>query len=145
MSLTSLSGLTFAIVMLFLAGVHVYWALGGRWGTGATVPTIGGRAVLNATPLACYVVALLLVLAAVVVCGRAGLFEAGAWSPYCGFGSWCLSALFFVRAVGDFRLCGFFKTVRGTAFAFWDSRLYSPLCLVLSLLAVRVALRPIPT
>ena len=142
MSVTSLSALAFAFTMLFLAGVHVYWALGGRWGTGASVPTVGGRAVLNATPLACYVVALLLALAAVVICGRAGLFEAGAWSAFCGFGSWFLTVVFFVRAVGDFRLCGFFKTVRGTAFAFWDTRLYSPLCLVLSLLAARVALRP---
>jgi hypothetical protein len=142
MSLTLLSALTFAITMLFLAGVHIYWALGGRWGTGASIPTVDGRAVLNATPLACNVVALLLVVAAAVICGRAGLFGTGAWSAYCGFGSWCLAAVFFVRAVGDFRLCGFFKTVRSTAFAFWDTRLYSPLCLVLSLLAARVALRP---
>jgi hypothetical protein len=37
------------------------------------------------------------------------------------------------RAVGDFRLVGFFKTVRGSTFARMDTRLYSPLCVLLGI------------
>lgn len=46
----------------------------------------------------------------------------------------CLGAafIFLVRAVGDFRYCGFFRRVQGTTFAHWDARLYSPLCLLLA-------------
>lgn len=32
------------------------------------------------------------------------------------------------RAVGDFRLVGFFKKVKGSEFALMDTLLYSPLC-----------------
>jgi hypothetical protein len=37
----------------------------------------------------------------------------------------------FLRSVGDFRLVGFFKRVRGTRFARYDSLLFSPLSLAL--------------
>jgi hypothetical protein len=39
----------------------------------------------------------------------------------------------------EFRLVGFFKRVRGTAFARWDTAFFSPLCLALSLGCVLVA------
>jgi hypothetical protein len=37
------------------------------------------------------------------------------------------------RAVGDFRLVGFFKRVKDSVFARMDSRVYSPLCVLLGL------------
>jgi catechol 2,3-dioxygenase-like lactoylglutathione lyase family enzyme len=51
--------------------------------------------------------------------------------------------VFLLRAVGDFRLVGFFKRVRGTPFARWDTRLFSPLCVALGLASLWVA-RPLP-
>lgn len=50
-----------------------------------------------------------------------------------------LGAVFVLRSIGDFRLVGFFKSVRGTGFAAWDTRLYSPLCLLLGLGALWLA------
>jgi hypothetical protein len=44
-----------------------------------------------------------------------------------------LGIIFVVRSIGDFRSAGFFKSVRNTTFALWDTWLYSPLCLVLGL------------
>ena len=32
----------------------------------------------------------------------------------------------------EFRSFGFFKRVRGTEFAWWDTRVYSPLCIAIS-------------
>ena len=43
-----------------------------------------------------------------------------------------LAAIFALRAVGDFRLVGFFKRRSESAFARWDTRLYSPLCALLA-------------
>jgi hypothetical protein len=40
---------------------------------------------------------------------------------------------FLLRAVGEFRLVGLFKRIRGTAFARWDTWLFSPLCLLIAL------------
>jgi hypothetical protein len=131
--------LVFAAVILFLAGLHVYWALGGKWGSFATIPTIDGHHTINPTPLATLVVALLLVIGAVTICGQAGLFVTGSWSPLFRFGAWCLCGVFLLRTVGNLKTFGFFKTVHGTPFAYWDTRLYSPLCLVLATLAALVA------
>ena len=132
----------FAAVLLFLAGLHAYWALGGTWGLSSAVPTINGRCTINATSLATSVVAFLLVLGALTICGRVGLFATGSWSAYFGFASWGLCALFLLRVVGDFATFGLFKTVHGTAFAYWDTHLYSPLCLILAVLAGVVASGP---
>jgi hypothetical protein len=44
-----------------------------------------------------------------------------------------LAVLFGGRAIGERRYVGFFKRVRGTAFAWWDTRAFSPLCAALSL------------
>ena len=37
------------------------------------------------------------------------------------------------RAIGEFRLVGFFKTVKGSLFARMDTLFFSPLCVLLSL------------
>jgi hypothetical protein len=44
-----------------------------------------------------------------------------------------LAVLFGGRAIGERRYVGFFKRVRGTTFAWWDTRVFSPLCAALSL------------
>jgi hypothetical protein len=56
--------LLFAIPLAFiLAGLsilHGYWALGGKWGSAHTVPTVSGRRMFDPTPLATLVVSGLL-------------------------------------------------------------------------------------
>ena len=42
-------------------------------------------------------------------------------------GTWTLVAVFLGRVVGDFRVVGLFKRLRGTAFAWWDAWLFVPL------------------
>jgi hypothetical protein len=45
-----------------------------------------------------------------------------------------------LRTIGDFRLVGVFKRVRGTRFARLDSIAFAPLCLLLAAGVVRVAI-----
>ena len=45
-----------------------------------------------------------------------------------------LIAVFFLRALGDFKYIGFFKKIRNTSFAKSDTWFFSPLCLLISLL-----------
>jgi Protein of unknown function (DUF3995) len=138
-SIRLVCALVFAAVLLFLAALHVYWALGGDWGSSVTVPTMEGRRTINPIRLATYAVAFLLVMGAVIICGQVHLFATGRFSALFRPGSWCLCAVFFLRALGNFKTFGIFKTVYGTAFADWDTRLYSPLCLVLAVLAAVVS------
>jgi Protein of unknown function (DUF3995) len=114
-----------------LSILHLYWAAGGRRGLDAAIPSVGGKPLFMPGKGACMVVALVLMI--------------GAATPILPFEPWLksvllrvMAAVFALRACGDFRHVGFFKRNRDSLFAFWDTRLYSPLCLVLALLALFV-------
>ena len=85
------------------------------------------------------VVAALLLIGAATIGGRAALFETRSGSPLFHFGAWALAVVFLLRGIGNLKTFGFFKVVHGTPFAYWDTRFYSPLCLVIALLAAVVA------
>jgi Protein of unknown function (DUF3995) len=140
------SRLLFAIPLTVILGglslVHAYWALGGRLGSAYTVPTISGRRVFDPTPLATWVVCGLLGLAVILVMGKAGWIVTSPLPVLFDVGVWMLGLVFVLRAAANLRTFGFFKTLKGTPFAEWDSWLYSPLCLLLALLAARSARLP---
>lgn len=134
--LTHLSALGSATVLSLLALIHVYWAAGGATGATAVVPTKGdgeGTPLFQPGPLATLVVAALLSFAALLVLVRSGFLTLALPDWMISKGVWILAAVFLLRALGDFRYVGFFKRIRHTTFGRWDTRLYSPLCLMLSL------------
>lgn len=45
----------------------------------------------------------------------------------------CVADAMLLRAVGHFRLVGFFKKITGSRFARLDTMLFSPLCMALGL------------
>jgi hypothetical protein len=128
-----------ASVLAVLSGLHIYWALGGRWGWATAIPLIDGRPAFTPSRFATVVVAIGLAVAGLVPLVRIGAVPVPAPEWLSQWSAGVLSLVFFVRAVGDFRLIGFFKRVRGTRFAVWDTRLYSPLCLLLAAGFARVA------
>ncbi len=128
-----------AVIFVILGLLHVYWAMGGGWGASAAIPEKAGKPLFKPGPAATLAVALLLIAAALVTLGRAHLIHLGMPAVIWRVGIWVLFAVFLVRAIGDFHHVGFFKRNRGTPFARLDSRLFSPLCLVLSLGALVVA------
>ena len=131
-------------VFLLLSLLHVFWALGGRFGAAVVIPTSGvrGRAMLHPGALATVLVAVALLCAAAVVALRAGLVRAPRQlSPaLVTAATWVLAAVMLARAIGDFRYVGFFKRVQGTPFARWDTMAYSPLCLALAAICAWVAI-----
>ncbi|MFI5181915.1 MAG: DUF3995 domain-containing protein [Thermoanaerobaculia bacterium] len=122
-----------ASTLVFLGGLHVYWALGGRWGKAAAIPQVGGQPAFTPSRLMTLLVALALFGAAFIAVIR-GYFLLSSFpgSP----AHWtciALGLLFLLRAIGEFRLVGFFKRVRGTPFATLDTRLFSPLSLLIAI------------
>lgn len=129
------------LVFLFLASMHVYWALGGRWGGEAAVPAKDDNTkVFSPGPLPTLIVAAGLLLLALVVLASARLiaFQLPAWINH--YALWIIAAVFVLRAIGDFKYVGFFKKITKTRFAQNDSKFYSPLCLVISILTIILAL-----
>jgi len=146
LNITTLMAWVIASVLAALSAVHGYWAFGGRLARNAAVPERpvapeDARTVraFEPSPLATLLVAGALALVAALVCLRAGLI--GKENTH-GSLKWSLrvvASAFLLRAIGDFRLVGFFKRPQRTLFARLDTALYSPLCLALGLGLLRVA------
>ncbi|MBM3784525.1 MAG: DUF3995 domain-containing protein [Acidobacteria bacterium] len=121
--------LALAGIFAALAAIHFYWAAGGSWGVGAAVPSApSGPALFKPGPWGTSAVALLLLTGAAIATGQL-------LAPFQSMLLRGMAVIFLLRAVGEFRYAGFFKRVRGTPFAYWDTRLFSPLCIVLSVLS----------
>jgi len=136
------------IVAGTLAGIgvlHVYWALGGiagivRAGAGAVIPEVSGRPAFTPGPGVTLAVAALLEIAAALVALQGKLLAINGLPPaLIRVGALGVAVVLAARGIGDFRLVGLFKRVRGTRFARLDSRFYSPLCLALAAGIVVVA------
>lgn len=128
------------LVLVILAGFHVYWALAGGSGNLPVIPEIDAIAVFRPGAAATWTVAVLLAAAAIIVGQRGGFGPALLPARLAHWGTWAVALAFLARAVGDFRLVGFTKRVRGTRFADLDTRLLSPLCACVGGAAVAIAI-----
>lgn len=133
-------GILLAVIFATISLFHFYWGAGGTFGSGVAVPTLAtpGRGPVRAfepSSGGTILVAFAFVLAIAVILGR--LRFLGDIIPRWVFrwGTGGIALIFFLRAVGEFRLVGFFKKVSDTPFAHWDTWLFSPLCLLISLIA----------
>ena len=122
------------------AAFHFYWAFGGRITLLAVVPEVRGRPAFTPSALATFAVALALFACAALIAATAGVLPVPLSPSVLSWLSFTLALVLLLRGVGDFRLVGFFKRVRGTHFARLDTVVYSPLCLALSLGVFIVAL-----
>jgi len=128
-----------SLVFVMLGALHVYWAFGGQWGAEAAIPEVPTRCgtawvkALDPGKGSTLAVAAVLACIAALVCWRAGLLGAAHdhWALRSVIG--LLAVTMLARAIGEFRLAGFFKTVKGSLFARMDTLVFSPLCVLLGL------------
>jgi len=117
-------------IMILLALTHFYWALGGKFGLDYALPTDEkANRLLNPSIFMTYVVDFVL-LGFAYIAYRLYIGNESTMMIYTGYG---LSILFFLRSVGDFNTVGLFKKVKNTAFAKYDTWVYVPLCLFISI------------
>lgn len=126
-------GVLVAVAFAALGLLHLLWAAGWRSGTVATIPSDGGKPLFQPSVFATLVVAALLFAAAAVVTGRIGLWGSALPRWPLAAGTWVLAAVFGARVVGDFRWVGLFKRASASDFAYWDTRLFVPLCALLAI------------
>jgi hypothetical protein len=132
-----IAGAAAILILLMLAGVHLYWAAGGKAGKGAAVPSADGRPLMRPSAFGTAIVAVGLCVMAALVALRIGWLNLPALSGngvVVRVGAWLIAAVFTLRAIGDFRYIGFFKRIRDSRFARLDTLAYSPLCACLALL-----------
>lgn len=126
---------TSSLILFVLAGIHFYWVVQGKIGVNnRVIPEIQGKPAFQPGRFATTIVGTLLLLAALFPIGLRIQVSFGISRYVFQYGTYFLSAVFLLRAIGDFRLLGFFKKIRGTKFAKNDTAYYSPLCLLISVL-----------
>lgn len=125
--------LTLITVFVLLSLLHIYWLCGGHFGIGAAIPEKNGQPAFVPSKFSTLIVAISLFACAVLITALAGWIALPLTRGTLNKLGLGLGGLFLLRAIGDFRLVGFFKRVRGTRFSKLDTTLYSPLCLGLAL------------
>ena len=123
---------TLCIIFITLGLWHFYWAIGGSLGRNAAIPEIDGRPAFTPKALVTVLIGVALLFSAGLIGACSRLFVSHVPGDILVRFCYALAFVLFLRAVGDFRLVGFFKRVRGSSFARFDTLLYSPLCLALS-------------
>lgn len=117
--------LLLTILLSLLSLIHLYWAVGGTHGLGKAIPSRGGKPLFKPGRFLTLIVALLLAGFAWYAYG----LQYGAMVPGTDYPAAAIGLLFILRAVGEFRMVGFFKRTRDTEFARFDTWFYTPLCL----------------
>lgn len=138
-SVMSVLSVSVAFIMGIASLIHFYWALGGKTGLQDAGPTLEGDTAFTPGRFITFIVACLIMLLALLA-----LLLHWSWQPvqilvpYAG----CLVAtVLVIRAVGDFRYVGFFKKVYNSRFARLDTRVFSPLILLLGIAYAILAAR----
>ena len=127
-----------AITFTFLALLHFYWAIFGIKNPEALVPAMGdNQKVKTPGKLAAAFVGLVLLGFALVYLNKVILYFDFPWLRYVSIG---IGVIFLIRALGDFKHVGFFKTSKNSRFSALDTRYYSPLCLLLGILILLLEL-----
>jgi hypothetical protein len=132
MTVQGILAVALTTVFTALAITHVYWALGGRRGSAAVVPSEGGEPLFRPSPVGTLMVAAALLMAAAVVAGVVGWIATPVPKLVLRAMTLTISLVFFMRAIGDFRFVGFFKVANDSSFASRDTQVYSPLCLAIA-------------
>jgi hypothetical protein len=132
-------------IIAFAAGFHAYWAFGGKIGFSVSLPQQPDGAPVMAHRLpwwrpAAMAVALALLALAALLLSRADLLNLPIPDDFARAALLIAGVAFIARSLAPNRYVGFFKSLRSTRWAKYDTRLYSPLFLLLGLTIVAQAL-----
>jgi hypothetical protein len=127
------------LIFLLLSILHFYWAFGGRlWYQDVLPANSKGLKQINPGRAGTIFVAFGLLFFASLTLASLGLFDKYIKYGVLRFGTLLIMFIFLLRAMGDFRFVGFFKTVKTTQFAINDTRFFSPLCLFIAFLSLLI-------
>ncbi|MEG3659340.1 DUF3995 domain-containing protein [Arenibacter palladensis] len=125
------------IILIGLGLIHFNWVIGGKFGFSESLPTKeSGERVLNPKKIDSAIVGIGLTIFGIFYILKSGLMEYNIPAWIMKYGSWIIPIIFLLRAIGEFRYVGFFKSIKKTEFGKWDTKLFSPLCLAIGILGI---------
>lgn len=121
------------IILTIISAIHFYWAFGGRWATDRVFPEIKTTKPIKPSIAATVLVAITFLGFAGVYLNKIQVINMPFPAFINQYGVLILAIIFIVRAIGEFKYVGFFKTIKNSKFAEMDTKFYSPLCLLLGI------------
>ncbi len=133
--------ITIALFLVFcflcIAAIHFYWGLGGKWGLEAALPVKeNNEKTMNPGIMACFLVGLVFIFVCVFLLIKVKFIDFSLSVFLNKYGLILLASVFLIRALGDFKYAGFTKKLKNTTFAQYDTKYYSPFCLITGLLLI---------
>ncbi len=102
--------------------------IGGEFGFSASLPTKpSGERVLNPKKIDSAIVGIGLIAFGIFYVFKSGLVNYHISESIMVYGSWIIPSIFMLRAMGDFKYIGFFKSISNTKFGKLDTKFFSPL------------------
>jgi hypothetical protein len=121
-----------ALIFTIISGFHFYWAMGGKAGFDVVLPSNReGSKSLNPSRLMTCIAACVFLGVAIFYLIKGHLIDFKLPKLIQNHGLYALASVLIIRAIGEFQYVGFFKTIKNTDFAKYDTKYYSPLCLYL--------------
>lgn len=139
--ITIILSLILALVFLLFGGIHFYWVCGGKWSLEKVIPTKTND--LNTKPIpkfATIIVGLVFLFFSLIYVIKSGLISIQIPKWITSYSYYGIPTLFLLRAIGDFKYVGFFKSITTTTFATWDKKLFAPLCLLIAIISFTIVL-----
>ncbi|MCB0707471.1 MAG: DUF3995 domain-containing protein, partial [Saprospiraceae bacterium] len=110
------------LIFIGLSILHFNWVFGGQYGFAESLPTKeNGERVLNPGKMDSAIVAFGLLIFGFFYLVQSGLIEFSMPDWMLKVGGWIIPIIFLLRAVGEFKYVGFFKSVKTTAFGKLDT------------------------
>ena len=129
------------MVLLVLALIHFNWAFGGKFGFSESLPTKeNGERILNPKKIDSAIVGAGLLVFSLFYLLKSGLIQVQLPNWMILYVGWIISAIFLLRAIGEFKYVGFFKKIRNTKFGRLDTKLFSPLCLGIAIIGMLIGI-----
>lgn len=123
------------VIFTILAGIHFYWAFGGKlWWTYVLPTNENEELVLKPKTIDSISVGIGLTLCLSIYLVHIIQYPFSLPTWYFSIGKWLVPSVFTLRAIGEFKYVGFFKSIQNTRFARTDTKLFSPLCLFIGIL-----------
>jgi hypothetical protein len=130
-----------SLILIGLGMIHFNWVIGGKFGFAASLPTKeNGERVINPKKIDSAIVGTGLTVFGVFYLVKSEFFEYNLPDWIIDYGSWIIPIIFLLRAVGEFKYIGFFKSVKKTDFGKLDTKLFSPLCLIIGIVGILIQL-----
>jgi hypothetical protein len=124
------------LILIFLSVIHFYWAVGGKWGFNSVLPTKNdGSLMMKPKWIDSITVGIGLAFIAMLYAIKIELVFVALPNWLSQYGMYIIASIFLIRAIGDFKYVGFFKSIKNTLFANNDNKYFSPLCLFLGVIA----------